>query len=86
MPEPIMNVRPIYMDHAATTPVSPRVAEAMQPYFAERFGNASSMYRLAQDARTAIDDAREQWERLRQAHPKDGPTAFFIKKLAAESE
>ena len=54
------DVRAIYMDHAATTPVSPRVAEAMQPYFAERFGNASSMYRLAQDAREAIDDARER--------------------------
>ena len=58
------DVRTIYMDHAATTPVSPRVAEAMQPYFAERFGNASSMYRLAQDARTAIDDARERCARV----------------------
>ena len=65
MPEPIMNdIRTIYMDHAATTPVSPRVAEAMQPYFAERFGNASSMYRLAQDARAAIDDARERCARV----------------------
>ena len=57
------DVRTIYMDHAATTPVSPRVAEAMQPYFAERFGNASSMYRLAQDAREAIDGARERCAR-----------------------
>ena len=58
------DVRTIYMDHAATTPVSPRVAEAMQPYFAERFGNASSMYRLAQDAREAIDGARERCARV----------------------
>ncbi|MCH7607459.1 MAG: cysteine desulfurase [Chloroflexi bacterium] len=58
------DARTIYMDHAATTPVSPRVAEAMQPYFAERFGNASSMYRLAQDARAAIDDARERCARV----------------------
>ncbi len=58
------DVRTIYMDHAATTPVSPRVAEAMAPYFAERFGNASSIYRLAQDAREAIDDARERCARV----------------------
>lgn len=66
MPMPITNehARTIYMDHAATTPVSPRVADAMQPYFAERFGNASSMYRLAQDARAAIDDARERCARV----------------------
>ncbi len=56
--------RTVYMDHAATTPVSPSVAEAMQPYFAERFGNASSIYRLAQDAREAIDDARERCARV----------------------
>ncbi len=61
MPE---QIRAIYMDHAATTPVSPRVVEAMQPYFAERFGNASSIYRLAQDAREAIDGARERCARV----------------------
>ena len=54
----------IYMDHAATTAVSPRVAEAMAPYFTERFGNASSIYRLAQEAREAIDDARERCARV----------------------
>ena len=49
----------IYMDHAATTPVDPRVLEAMIPYFAESFGNPSSIYGPAQQARKAIDDARQ---------------------------
>ncbi len=49
----------IYMDHAATTPVHPQVLEAMLPYFSQRFGNPSSVYTLAQEARKAIDDARE---------------------------
>ena len=47
------------MDHAATTPVDPRVLNAMVPYFAESFGNPSSLYGPAQEARKAIDDARE---------------------------
>lgn len=46
------------MDQASTTPVDPRVVEAMLPYFTERYGNASSVYRLGQEARKAIDEAR----------------------------
>ena len=38
----------IYMDNAATTPVRPEVARAMMPFFTEYFGNASSIYELAQ--------------------------------------
>ena len=48
----------IYMDHAATTPVHPQVLEAMLPYFHERFGNPSSVYALAQEARQAVENAR----------------------------
>ena len=54
----------IYMDHAATTPVRPEVMEAMLPYFTERFGNASSLYTLAQDSRRALDEAREAVARV----------------------
>ena len=54
----------IYMDHAATTPVSPSVIEAMRPFWDERFGNASSIYALGQDTRRAIDDARERCARV----------------------
>ena len=49
----------IYLDHAATTAVHPAVVEAMLPYFGESYGNPSSSYALARDARRAIDDARD---------------------------
>ncbi len=54
-----MDKRTIYMDHAATTPVNPAVLEAMLPYFTEHFGNPSSIYGVAREARKALDDARE---------------------------
>jgi cysteine desulfurase len=49
----------IYLDHAATTPVHPAVLEAMLPYFTERFGNPSSVYSIAREARRALDAARD---------------------------
>jgi cysteine desulfurase len=48
----------IYLDHAATTAVDPRVVEAMLPYFGHQYGNASSIYRLGQESAQAIDQAR----------------------------
>jgi cysteine desulfurase len=51
---------PIYLDHAATTPVRPEVLEAMLPFYGPRFGNPSSMHRWGRDARTALDEARER--------------------------
>ena len=48
------------MDHAATTPVRPEVLDAMTPFFSEKFGNPSSLYALAQEARDAVDEARER--------------------------
>lgn len=52
--------QPVFLDHAATTPVEPAVFEAMAPYLQERFGNPASLYGLAREARRAIDRAREQ--------------------------
>lgn len=49
-----------YLDHAATTPVRPEVMEAMYPYFEEKFGNPSSIYTLAQEARDGVAEARER--------------------------
>jgi len=51
---------PIYLDHAATTPVDPAVLEAMQPFLGPRFGNPSSMHRWGREARAALDEARER--------------------------
>ena len=49
-----------YFDHAATTPVDPRVLERMLPYFSERYGNPSELHRLGREARAAVDIARAQ--------------------------
>lgn len=51
--------RSIYLDHAATTAVDPRVVEAMLPFWTERFGNASSIYALGREAHHAMDQARQ---------------------------
>jgi cysteine desulfurase len=50
--------RNIYLDHAATTAVDPRVVEAMLPYWTERYGNPSSIYRVGREAHYAMDQAR----------------------------
>jgi cysteine desulfurase len=49
----------VYLDNNATTPLLPEVFEAMQPYFLERFGNASSIHQQGQQARAAVEQARE---------------------------
>ncbi len=53
-------MRTVYLDHSATTPVHPRVLEAMLPYYQGEYGNASSLHRLGRNARLAIDQAREK--------------------------
>ncbi len=49
----------VYLDNNATTPLLPEVFEAMRPYFLERFGNASSIHQQGQQARAAVEQARE---------------------------
>ncbi len=51
---------PVYLDHAATTPVREEVLEAMTPFFGPRFGNPSSVHRWGREARVALDEARER--------------------------
>ena len=56
--------RIIYMDHSATTPLRREALEAMLPYFTMEFGNPSSIYTIGQEARKAVDDARESIARI----------------------
>ena len=54
-------MKPIYLDHHATTPMDPRVLQEMMPYFTENFGNASSMdHTYGYDASAAVESARER--------------------------
>ena len=52
-------MRRVYMDANTTTPLVPEVLEAMRPYFIEHFGNASSIHQQGQQARAAVEQARE---------------------------
>lgn len=51
--------RQIYMDHSATTPVDPRVVEAMSPYWGKAFGNSESAHTFGQEAANALEQARQ---------------------------
>lgn len=60
---------PVYLDHNATTPLDPRVLQAMEPYLGGVFGNPSSGHAFGRAARAALDVAREQVAALVNAHP-----------------
>ncbi len=61
----------IYLDHSATTPVDPRVVEAMVPYLSDRFGNPSSLHRLGREASQALDRARQTVAEILHARPSE---------------
>ncbi|MCE5313084.1 MAG: cysteine desulfurase [Nitrospiraceae bacterium] len=63
--------RKIYLDHAATTPVNPLVAEAMLPYFTEHFGNPSSQHSFGREAKAAVDSARARVALFINADPEE---------------
>ncbi len=61
----------IYMDHSATTPVRKEVLEAMLPYFTEEYGNAGTIYRPGNKAKTAIRNARDRIAGVMGAKPEE---------------
>jgi cysteine desulfurase len=62
-------MQPVYLDHAATTPLAPEVLEQMLPFLRDEYGNPSSIYGLARGARRALDDARESVAEVLGARP-----------------
>lgn len=62
---------PIYLDHAAATPLDPTVLAAMQPYFADTFYNPSATYQAARDARKALETARADMAHWLGARPSE---------------
>jgi len=64
-------VKRVYLDFAATTPVDPRVREAMAPYLGPVFGNPSSIHQFGQEALAAVDEARGRVAALLNASPEE---------------
>ncbi len=62
---------PIYLDNSATTPVDPRVYEAMIPYFKEKYANPSSIHTMGREVRDDIENAREKIASLINADPNE---------------
>jgi cysteine desulfurase len=63
--------RRIYLDNSATTPIDPKVVEAMLPFLTEKFGNASSIHFYGQEARAAVDKARHQVAEIINVRPNE---------------
>ncbi|MGO9146905.1 MAG: cysteine desulfurase NifS [Desulfomonilia bacterium] len=61
----------IYLDHAATTPVAPEVAQAMLPYMTQSYGNASSLHSFGQEAKGAIENSRDHAASIIGAKPEE---------------
>ena len=63
--------RRVYLDNSATTPVDPRVLDAMMPFLTDKFGNASSIHFYGQETRAAVDKARHQVAGLLNPRPAE---------------
>lgn len=69
-------MKKIYLDYAATTPVDPRVVQAMIPYFKKSYGNASSLHRWGREAGEAMENSRETLADLMNARPDSDKIIF----------
>lgn len=61
----------VYFDHAATTPLDERVLETMKPYFTKNYGNANSPHQMGNDAKVAVEEARETVAEIIGAEPAE---------------
>ena len=64
-------MKPVYLDHAATSPTDPRVVAAMLPYFGEIFGNPSSLHAFGQEAGAAVEGVRAKIASFLGARPAE---------------
>src|SRR3989344_9089286 len=64
-------MRRIYLDHAATTPLDPRVKSAMEPFLNEDFGNAGGLYEEGRRAKEAMQKSRETIAKIIGARPEE---------------
>jgi cysteine desulfurase len=64
-------MRPVYLDHAATTPLAPEVLEEMRPYLTEQYGNASSVHQMGRQARVALEESRDRVATVLGAEPSE---------------
>jgi cysteine desulfurase len=64
-------MKKVYLDYAATTPTDPEVILAMEPYFFEKFGNASSLHAYGQEAKKALEDSRQSLADFIGAQPEE---------------
>ena len=62
---------PIYLDYNATTPIDPKVAEAMLPFVHQHYGNPSSSHRLGVTAHAAVEEARDQIGQMLGCRPEE---------------
>lgn len=75
-------MKTIYFDHAATTAVAPEVKEAMEPYFCENYGNASSLYELGYKSKEALNIARVNVAKAINAKPNE----IYFTSCGSESD
>ena len=59
----------LYVDHAATTPMRPEVAEAMRPFYSDTFGNPSGVHEISRRAKDALEEARERVAQILRCEP-----------------
>ena len=72
----------IFLDHNSTTPIHPEVVEAMLPYFSDKYGNPSSVHSFGQEAKVALEEAREKVAKFLNASPSE----IYFTSCGSESD